>query len=95
MLLSISRTLRAFLGLLTLSIFFVACHQNTSIDKDKKDHYDGPGEMWEQELEMIRDPRTGQVPWQKLFEAKQRVRLLVKIVSMRSVGKNVVLMQMP
>lgn len=25
----------------------------------KKDHYDGPGEMWEQELEMIRDPRTG------------------------------------
>ena len=70
MLLSISRTLRAFLGLLTLSIFFVACHQNTSIDKDKKDHYDGPGEMWEQELEMIRDPRTGQVPWQKLFEAK-------------------------
>lgn len=56
MLLSISRTLRAFLGLLTLSIFFVACQQNTSIDKDKKDHYDGPAEMWEQELEMIRDP---------------------------------------
>lgn len=53
------RSLRAFFGLLTLSLFFVACQQNPAVDNDKKDHYDGPGEMWEQELEMIRDPRTG------------------------------------
>jgi len=69
--LSFPRLPLAFFGLLAVTILLVTCQQpSPSNHRDKKDHYDGPAEMWEQELEMIRDPRTGQVPWPKLFEAK-------------------------
>ena len=63
--------LRAFLiGAPIALFFFTSCQNNISKEDKKTTQYDGPELAAQQELEMTRDPRTGQVPWHKLLEAK-------------------------
>ncbi|MEY3325022.1 MAG: hypothetical protein RLZ11_1336, partial [Bacteroidota bacterium] len=68
---SITLALRTFLMGAPIALFFLTSCQNSNLSEEKKTtHYDGPELAVQQELEMTRDPRTGQVPWHKLLEAK-------------------------
>ena len=50
--------------------FSLTSCQHVEKGEEEETEYDGPDQAMRQELEMMRDPRTGQVPWQKLLEAK-------------------------
>ena len=68
---SITLALRTFLMGAPIALFFLTSCQNSNLSEEKKTtQYDGPELAVQQELEMTRDPRTGQVPWHKLLEAK-------------------------
>ena len=50
--------------------FSLTSCQHSVTGEEEETEYDGPELAVQQELEMTRDPRTGQVPWNKLLEAK-------------------------
>jgi hypothetical protein len=62
-------------GLLFTLLILGSCQQNKNQNtSDEHDGYDGPGERIELEFEKTKDPATGRVPIDKLFEAIEQTR---------------------
>ncbi|NBX11691.1 MAG: hypothetical protein EBR19_05725, partial [Chitinophagaceae bacterium] len=70
MLRSTTLAIRTLLVSAPFLFFSLTSCQHSVTGEEEETEYDGPDQAIRQELEMIRDPRTGQVPWHKLLEAK-------------------------